>query len=62
MCLTFYILTLRKYETKNVEKKIREYPYSGPQSRVSPKMSTPALPMTPKLELNTLGFDKNMSF
>ena len=69
-------MTLRKYLTKNFENLLDGTPILAPQSAVSPKMTTPALPLPhfliqnlffsknvdvcKKVELNMLRFDKDM--
>jgi len=40
------MMTLEKYLTKNFEIFSRGTPFLAPQSAASPKMTTPALPMT----------------
>ena len=47
MCLTFQMMALEKYLTKNFEIFIGGIPILAPQSAASPKMTTPALLMTP---------------
>ena len=47
MCLTFQMMTLEKYLTKNYEIFLGGTPFLAPQSAASPKITTPALPMTP---------------
>ena len=47
MCLTFQMMTLEKYFTKNFEIFFGGTPILDPQSAVSPKITTPALPMIP---------------
>ena len=47
MCLTFQMMTLEKYLTKNFEIFFRGYPIFAPKSAMTPKMTTSALPMTP---------------
>ena len=46
MCLNFQIITLEKYLTQNFEIFLGGTPIMAPQSAVSPKMTTPALPIT----------------
>ena len=46
MCLTFHIITLRKYLIKNIENFWEGTSILASESAVSPKMSTPALPMS----------------
>ena len=48
MCLTFQIMTLEKHLTVDFEeKKLGGTPVLIPQNVASPKMTTPALSMTP---------------
>ena len=47
MCLTFQMMSLEKYLTKNFEIFVEGTPFLAPQSAASSKMTTPALPMTP---------------
>ena len=59
MCLTFPILTLRRFLTKNFEIFLGGTPISAPQITVSPKMSTPEPPMTPLFYCGILFYSKN---
>ena len=59
MCLTFPILTLRRFLTKNFEIFWGGTPISAPQITVSQKMSTPELPMTPLFYCRILFYSKN---
>ena len=47
MRLTFQVITIRNYLTKNFEKFFGGTPILAPRSALSPKMTTPKLPMTP---------------
>ena len=46
MCLTFQMMTLEKYFTKNFEFFLGGTPILAPQSAASPKMTISPLPMT----------------
>ena len=64
MCLTFHIITLRKYLIKNIENFWEGTSIFASESAVSPKMSTPALPMSLLFIaefFSTVTFDKKMS-
>ena len=60
MCVTFQMITLKKYLTKNFEFFSRGTPFVAPQSAASPKMTTPALPMTPLFYCRILLHTKNV--
>ena len=60
ICLTFQMMTLEKYLTKNFDIFFRGYPLLAPQSAASPKMTTPALPMTPLFYYRILFHTKNV--
>ena len=60
MCLTFQMMTLEKYLTKNFEIFLGGTPFLAPQSAASPKMTTPALPMTPLFYCRILLHSKNV--
>ena len=60
MCLTFQMMTLEKYLTKNFEIFLGGTPFLAPQSAASPKMTTPALPMTPLFYCRILFYSKNV--
>ena len=58
MWLTFQLMTLEKYLTKNFDIFFRGYPLLAPRSAASPKMTTPALPMTPLFNCRILLYSK----
>merc|ERR1711954_155109 len=60
MCLTFQMMTLEKYLTKNFGIFLGGTPFLAPQSAASPKMTTPALPMTPLFYCRILLHYKNL--
>ena len=60
MCLTFQMMTLEIYSTKNFEFFLGGTPFLAPQSAASPKMTTPALPMTPLFYCGIPFYSKNM--
>ena len=57
--LAFCILTFRKYQTKNFENFWEGTPILAPKSVVSPKMSSPVLPLTPQFYFKILFYSKN---
>ena len=59
MCLTFHIMTFSKYLTRNFDLFLGGNHFLAPWSVVSPKMTTPKLPMTPFFYRRFLFLSKN---
>ena len=60
MCLTFHMMILERYLTKNFEIFLGGSHFLAPQSAATPKMTTPALPMTPLFYCRILFHAKNV--